>query len=186
LRLCCMERYAVSSRRTALTRTIQSRLPQTIRSNARQRGSGYATGRWLPVSKTSTLRDFMPTPRQKRKKKKSPNELTSEQRRYRRRVADYNARRKALIEAMGGKCVKCGTTTRLEFNHTSPRTWEARKVGRWERIAKYEAEWDAGEINLLCRKCNARAGQPPNECDCPFIECLNCGFEVDVPGNDFC
>lgn len=67
----------------------------------------------------------------------------------------YKRRRKALVAAMGGECCQCGKKRKLEFHHPNGRDWDTRKLARWTRIKKYEEEWAAGKIELLCKSCNA-------------------------------
>lgn len=64
-------------------------------------------------------------------------------------------RRRALIKKLGGKCVKCGSRSRLEFDHPNGRDWQPRDHNQRTRIARYEREADAGDLQLKCRKCNA-------------------------------
>ncbi len=70
-------------------------------------------------------------------------------------VRQYRLRRKALIVAMGGECEECGKKRRLEFHHPNGRDWECRKLPRWQRIKMYERDFAAGQLELLCRTCNA-------------------------------
>lgn len=68
--------------------------------------------------------------------------------------------RAELIEQLGGKCVQCGATERLEFDHLEPRTWLAENHNLWTRMAKYRREAAEGKIQLLCKSCNCRKGSP--------------------------
>jgi hypothetical protein len=92
------------------------------------------------------------------------HELTEEEhkKRLQKRINDrrnhnrmYKRRRKALIAAMGGECVECGRKRKLEFHHPDGRDWSVRSMNQWRRIKKYEEEWAAGKIELLCKSCNA-------------------------------
>lgn len=77
------------------------------------------------------------------------------------RQREWAARvRVQLIEKLGGKCVICGTCYELEFDHKEPRTWNCKQVSSEYRITLYKREAEAGKIQLLCRKCNARKGEP--------------------------
>jgi len=67
-------------------------------------------------------------------------------------------RRAVLIAQLGGKCAQCGSTELLEFNHIFGRDWKMEKKSRWQRLAIIAREIEAGEINLLCRSCNASDG----------------------------
>lgn len=58
-------------------------------------------------------------------------------------------RRSETIEYLGGKCVVCGTTENLEFNHKDPTT-KSFNLGRfWGKLEDYWAEVDKCE--LLCK-----------------------------------
>lgn len=70
----------------------------------------------------------------------------------------YHQRREALIERLGCRCVNCGTTQRLEFDHIIPADWSRRHYDYIARIKLYEAEASVGAIQLLCRSCNASKG----------------------------
>lgn len=73
------------------------------------------------------------------------------------RIRSYRRKRAELINSLGGRCEICRTTEKLEFDHINDdRDWEARKVSRWVRIARYAREEDQGRIQLLCRSCNAK------------------------------
>jgi 5-methylcytosine-specific restriction endonuclease McrA len=91
-------------------------------------------------------------------------ELTTWQRRKVAVIRRCKRARRKLIAELGGKCVECGQTRKLEFHHTLTRTWIARKVSRWVRIARYRREWEQGCIVLLCSQCNKKAGTP---CEIP-------------------
>lgn len=64
------------------------------------------------------------------------------------------ARRRNLIQIMGGTCVRCGSSEKLEFHHVTARKWVARKVSRWRRMQFYEDEYRDGLLELLCSYCN--------------------------------
>ncbi len=76
----------------------------------------------------------------------------------------YRRDRAALIAALGGQCVEpeCGETdpTKLEFDHLEPRDWTANQVNRLQRLRIIRREIASGKIELRCRSCNARKGQP--------------------------
>lgn len=71
-----------------------------------------------------------------------------------------NRKRAELIEELGGCCVDCGGTRRLEFDHIKPRTWVANKISRWARMTRYIREAAEGKIELRCRRCNNKKGRP--------------------------
>jgi 5-methylcytosine-specific restriction endonuclease McrA len=75
---------------------------------------------------------------------------------------DYNkvwkaARRNRLIEMLGGKCVRCGATENLEFDHIDSSTKEfAISAGlsrAWDALVK-----EAAKCQLLCKPCHVAKG----------------------------
>jgi hypothetical protein len=71
--------------------------------------------------------------------------------------ARKHARRARLIEMLGGKCVRCGSTDRLEFDHIDPAT------KRFAIGADLSRAWDvlveeALKTQLLCRPCHIAKG----------------------------
>jgi hypothetical protein len=78
------------------------------------------------------------------------------------RVEEYRRRREALIARMGGVCVfcRCSVVRCLEFDHDPPstRTWSVKKTARLQRMRRYERDYAAGHLRLLCHSCNANAG----------------------------
>lgn len=64
----------------------------------------------------------------------------------------YKRRRQQLIEECGGKCVVCGTTENLEFDHID-RTTKRDNVTRLLATSSYEdALREAQKCVLLCKK----------------------------------
>ena len=66
--------------------------------------------------------------------------------RYKRRMAD-------TINFLGGKCVRCGTTEDLEFDHVdrTSKTWTIAKIYSYSD-SKFFAELK--KCQLLCKKCH--------------------------------
>ena len=70
--------------------------------------------------------------------------------------ARYHRRRQMAIRLLGGRCVCCGTTDDLQFDHVDP---EAKRYGVGKRLAslaedKLQAE--LAKCQLLCRACHVR------------------------------
>lgn len=93
-----------------------------------------------------------PRTRTRRRKLEPRAQVTERLRRMARR------RRDALVARLGGACVRCHASERLEFDHPRGRSWHPKRVSRWRRIKLYELDADAGNLRLLCRRCNARDG----------------------------
>jgi len=68
--------------------------------------------------------------------------------------------RDQLIDQLGGQCVHCGATERLEFDHINGRDWPAAQTEWSHRMSIVRREASEGQIQLLCRRCNARKGEP--------------------------
>ena len=71
--------------------------------------------------------------------------------------AHKHRRRAQLIELLGGYCVRCGSTERLEFDHIDPATKSFELGSDWTRA------WDdlvaeARKCQLLCRPCHVAKG----------------------------
>lgn len=75
-----------------------------------------------------------------------------------RRRRQYRRLRRQLVLDMGGYCAYCTTRLGLEFHHTKPRTWIARKTSRLQRIRLYRRDWERGDLDLACGECNKILG----------------------------
>lgn len=60
-------------------------------------------------------------------------------------------RRKEYVDKHGGKCVKCSSTHRLEFDHINPEEKVSHRIWSWSRD-RIEAE--LAKCQLLCRDCH--------------------------------
>jgi hypothetical protein len=65
----------------------------------------------------------------------------------------YRERRAKLVAMLGGQCVRCGTTERLEFDHRDPET-KVFTIGR-----RWGTNWDTlveetMKCQLLCSPCH--------------------------------
>ena len=71
--------------------------------------------------------------------------------------ARKHERRARLIEMLGGKCVRCGVTKRLEFDHVDPKTKQfvvCSDLSRpWDELVE-----EALRCQLLCRPCHKEKG----------------------------
>ena len=67
-------------------------------------------------------------------------------------------RRARLITLMGSECALCGENGEndaLEFDHPNGRDYQPSKLSSTARIARYERDWHAGNLRLLCHGCNS-------------------------------
>jgi hypothetical protein len=80
--------------------------------------------------------------------------------------ARKHERRARLIEMLGGKCVRCGVTKRLEFDHVDSKTKQfvvCSDLSRpWDELVE-----EALRCQLLCRPCHKEKGaedrpEPPH------------------------
>jgi 5-methylcytosine-specific restriction endonuclease McrA len=68
-------------------------------------------------------------------------------------LARYHRIRSSYIELKGGKCVSCGSTDRLEFDHIDPDT-KLYAIGKlWSRN-KGEVDAEVDKCQLLCYDCH--------------------------------
>lgn len=66
---------------------------------------------------------------------------------------DYRRIRRAkAVAEFGGKCVKCGSDDRLQFDHINPATKLYRVVELWDSSRKWAIERD--KLQLLCYTCH--------------------------------
>ena len=63
----------------------------------------------------------------------------------------YEAAKMEYIKYLGGKCVKCGSESNLEFDHIDPSTKDFSIMRLWHCKNVY-AELD--KCQLLCNKCH--------------------------------
>lgn len=67
-------------------------------------------------------------------------------------------KRAALIEKMGGKCVKCGEDDPclLQFDHIFGRNYNPNQLSYLCRMNRNAREFEAGLVRLLCEDCNLK------------------------------
>ena len=75
---------------------------------------------------------------------------------YQQQLENYHRNRAAAVELMGGRCVRCGSTRKLEFDHIDPttKTWPfivVFKAWSWERIVE-----ELEKAQLLCKRCHGK------------------------------
>jgi 5-methylcytosine-specific restriction endonuclease McrA len=68
----------------------------------------------------------------------------------------YHRKRNKLIEQFGGKCVVCGATEELEFDHIDKRTKVA-KISHLLASSSWQSVIDeAQKCQLLCKECHIK------------------------------
>lgn len=73
--------------------------------------------------------------------------------RYEGRLDYYAEQRKHFLGLLGDKCVACGTTENLEFDHKDPATKSFTLAGSWSR--KYDTLYEeVMKCQLLCTDCH--------------------------------
>lgn len=70
-----------------------------------------------------------------------------------------------LIEELGGKCVKCGTTENLTIDHIDGCEFDHNGVEWSHRISIYRREAKEGKLQILCDKHNCQKGDPRSRPD---------------------
>ncbi len=76
--------------------------------------------------------------------------------RWKRRAADKI--QQEVWAMLGGRCEACGSTEELEIDHPAGRTWDIRKLNRWQRWRRYREEAKRGQVRLLCKRDNGHDG----------------------------
>ena len=81
--------------------------------------------------------------------------ITSEQKEKHNKVkrGKVEERKKLLIEMLGGKCVRCGATERLHFDHINPLE-KSFDIGRSLDNSMDKLEPELAKCQLLCPKCH--------------------------------
>ena len=65
----------------------------------------------------------------------------------------YHEKRNYCLEKLGGKCVRCGTTERLEFDHIEPSTKEKPVTQIFNRSFD-KLDIELAKCQLLCENCH--------------------------------
>lgn len=70
----------------------------------------------------------------------------------------WRAQRQGLLEAMGGRCVRCGENDWrvLQFDHVNGRNGERCKMLTRKVVQQMLALFTQGELQVLCANCNWR------------------------------
>lgn len=64
-----------------------------------------------------------------------------------------------LITLLGAACAICGSDEALEIDHRDGRSYDVRKMGRYDRAKRYWSEYLAGvRLRVLCKTHNAGDG----------------------------
>jgi len=74
-------------------------------------------------------------------------------------------RRRKALALLGGKCVRCGSTEDLEFDHIDPTTKDHRLRGRLRQGFPWSWSWtrilaELDKCQLLCEPCHERKTIP--------------------------
>ena len=81
---------------------------------------------------------------------------------YNEYMKEYNLKRyyrvrSECVEALGGKCVRCGTTESLEFDHIDRHT-KSFDVGKLLNYSKAKRDSELLKCQLLCTQCHILKG----------------------------
>jgi hypothetical protein len=71
--------------------------------------------------------------------------------------------RKALFAKLGESCVVCGSTERLTFDCIAPCGHKHHRVDQSARTSFYRREFERGNLQVLCDRCNSRKGDDDME-----------------------
>lgn len=64
-------------------------------------------------------------------------------------------RRKEAILRLGGKCAKCGSCKRLDFDHVDPKT-KVLAIGKMWQSSRARFETELAKCQLLCKECHIK------------------------------
>jgi len=78
--------------------------------------------------------------------------------------------RRSLIQVLGGRCILCGRSRRLEFHHPHGRDWTANRMNQMQRLRMYWRDYHLGNLELLCKKCNQGIGKPKDSAEAQGIK----------------
>lgn len=70
-------------------------------------------------------------------------------------------RRLYLLHLCGDQCEWCGTKKDLEFDCKIPCGDAHHRMDTSHAMSFYWKQWLAGNLQLLCQKCNAKKGDDP-------------------------
>jgi 5-methylcytosine-specific restriction endonuclease McrA len=68
--------------------------------------------------------------------------------------ARYHRRRADAIEKLGGKCVQCGSTSELEFDHIDPTTKSFVLGTKMAGVSEEKLQSEIAKCQLLCKSCH--------------------------------
>ncbi len=68
--------------------------------------------------------------------------------------------RKTLLSSLGEKCANCGSTKDLTFDCIRPKGHRHHTLEPSARMSFYRAEASQGNLQVLCRPCNASKDRP--------------------------
>ena len=84
----------------------------------------------------------------------------------------YYEKRNEFIILFGGKCIKCGSTEELEFDHIDPSTKQFNISDAWKfnnRNEKLQIELD--KVQLLCSSCHKEKHKSPHGTLARYRDC---------------
>lgn len=70
-----------------------------------------------------------------------------------------------LVEDLGGKCAKCGTTENLTIDHIDGCEFDHNDVEWSHRVSIYRREAKEGKLQILCDEHNRKKGDPRDRPD---------------------
>jgi len=65
----------------------------------------------------------------------------------------YIIRREKAVDRLGGKCVRCGSTCNLHFDHIDPTT-KVNSIARMSSMSQVKFDAEIDKCQLLCENCH--------------------------------
>ena len=85
--------------------------------------------------------------------------------------ARYHRRKREYQKKLGGKCVECGATERLQFHHREPLD-KSFDIGRFlASVAKSRADEEVEKCDLLCLDCHKAKHRAPHGTLARYKDC---------------
>lgn len=95
------------------------------------------------------------------------------------RQRDWAARKRlSMCQLLGGKCLHCGVTTNLSFDCIKPTRDGHARLDSVRRVSYYLRQMRAGNLQLLCSRCNSVKRDLEAPRYQPTLSCVKLGLTV--------
>lgn len=126
------------------------------RQKNKEKMNAYNREQWIKHNRTEKYKEKYATNEEYREKIREKNRQSAKKHREKRTETQKlkrQERRKILIEHLGGKCVGCGTTEKLQFDHLD-RTQKLFNIGKCLDYSFEKLLPEVEKCQLLCYDCH--------------------------------